>query len=202
MDPKRPWKFSRYYIEDAKRGFLAEAVVALDSPSLATGASEAPQSHTMDQINFQFVPETMAIRAGDSVRITNSDEALHNVMTLDGGNPFNVNVVKGKDFTRAFDHAGGLIEPIRLSCVFQGNAGLDLCVRSLLVQSYAAGRRFRFGKRAGGWARQVVHPAGTLGWNARIAVKPNQKRRWRSRFHPGTWLVRPPKISESQSQCL
>ncbi len=108
-DSRRPWRFSRYYIQNSKNGFLAETVVALERPGLSSLASPpSPTKHTMDQINFQFVPETLAVRAGDTVLISNSDDALHNVMTSDGGEPFNVNVVKGKEFAHTFIQAGGL----------------------------------------------------------------------------------------------
>jgi hypothetical protein len=40
-DAKRPWKFSRYYVQTAKNGSLAEAVVALEGPTLAASASPA-----------------------------------------------------------------------------------------------------------------------------------------------------------------
>src|SRR5690242_7781952 len=120
-DPKRPWRLSRYYLANPREGSLAEAVVALDGPNLGSAvAPPASKTVTLDQVNFQFVPETVAIRAGDSVRIINSDEVLHNVMTADGSKPFNMNVVKGQEFTQVFDQAGGLAHPIRLGCVFHG----------------------------------------------------------------------------------
>ena len=75
-DLKRPWRFSRYYIQNPKNGFLAETVVALERPGLSSLASApSPTKHTMDQVNFQFVPETLAIRAGDTVLISSSDDA-------------------------------------------------------------------------------------------------------------------------------
>ncbi|MCI0534895.1 MAG: carboxypeptidase regulatory-like domain-containing protein [Verrucomicrobiales bacterium] len=175
-DPRRPWKLSRYYVRNAKEGSLAEAVVALEGSTLAASAwSNAPTNRTMDQANFQFVPETMAVRAGDAVRITNSDEALHNVMTSDGGKPFNVNVIKGKEFTQRFDRAGGLNQPIRLGCVFHGGmrAWIYVFDHPWFKVTEPDGR-FRFENvPAGEYTLGAVHPAGRLRWNQRIEVKPN-----------------------------
>ena len=61
-DSKRPWRFSRYYIQNSKGGFLAETVVALERPGLNALAPAAPANKfTMNQINYQFVPETLAM---------------------------------------------------------------------------------------------------------------------------------------------
>jgi plastocyanin len=175
-DSKKPWKFSRYYIQNLRNSFLAEAVVALEGPSLSNLAPlNSPRKWTMDQINYQFVPETMGIRAGDTLLISNSDDALHNVMTSDGEKPFNVNVVKGKDFAHAFDRAGGLNEPIRLGCVFHGamRAWIYVFDHPWFKVTEQDGR-FRFENvPAGAYTLGVVHPAGKLRASRPIEVKPN-----------------------------
>lgn len=175
-DSKKPWKFSRYYIQNPKNGSLAEAVVALEAPNLGNLAPlNSPKKWTMDQINYQFVPETIAIRAGDTVLISNSDDALHNVMTSDGGKPFNVNVVKGKDFAHTFDCAGGLNEPIRLGCVFHGamRAWIYVFDHPWFKVTEREGR-FRFENvPVGAYTLGVVHPAGKLRSSRHIEVKPN-----------------------------
>jgi plastocyanin len=177
-DPKRPWRFGRYYIQNAKNGSLAEAVIALENASaVQSDSTRRPKNWTMDQLNFQFAPETMAIQAGDSVRITNSDEALHNVMTSDGGKPFNVNVVKGKEFTHTFDRAGGLANPIRLGCVFHGGmrAWIYVFDHPWFKVTEREGR-FRFENvPPGSYTLGVIHPAGKLRWSRRIDVKANEK---------------------------
>src|ERR1043165_1115542 len=62
-DPNRPWKFSRYYIQNSKSGFLAEAIVALEGTNLnGLAPTNAPKTCSMDQVNFQFVPESIAVR--------------------------------------------------------------------------------------------------------------------------------------------
>src|SRR5262245_29082859 len=77
-DPNRPWRYARYYVKQPKTGELAEAVVALRAKATRED-SKQPQSIVVDQQNFQFLPETVAIRRGDSVKFTNADQATHNV---------------------------------------------------------------------------------------------------------------------------
>jgi plastocyanin len=176
-DSKRPWKFSRYYIQSTKDGSLAEAVVALERPGLNALAPPAPVgNYKMDQLNYQFVPETLAIRAGDTVLISNSDDALHNVMTSDGGEPFNVNVVKGKDFAHTFNQAGGLQHPVRLGCVFHGAMRAWIYVFDHpWFQLTQKDGRFRLEHvPAGEYTIGVVHPAGKLRRSRRIEVKANE----------------------------
>lgn len=178
-DPKRPWQFSRYYVKSGKDGALAEAVVSLEGSGLAASApAYRPESRTIDQVNFQFVPETIAIRAGDTVHITNSDDTLHNVMTVDGPKPFSMNVTKGKEFTQTFDSAGGLNGPIRLSCIFHGamRAWIYVFDHPWFKVTDRDGR-FRFENvPAGEYTLGVIHPAGKLRWKQRTEVKPNGTR--------------------------
>jgi len=175
-DSKRPWSFSRYYVQNSMGGSLSEALVALEGSALAGSApAPIPTNHTMDQVNYQFVPETMAIRVGDTVRVLNSDDALHNVMTQDGGKPFNVSVVKGKEFSHTFDRAGGLKEPIHLSCAFHGGmrAWIYVFDHPYFKVTERDGK-FRFENvPAGEYVLGVIHPAGKLRWTQRIEVKPN-----------------------------
>ena len=62
----KPWRYARYYVSDPKKGLLAEAVVALRARSLrGLFPPESPRTSVIDQKNFQFVPETIAIRVGE-----------------------------------------------------------------------------------------------------------------------------------------
>ena len=63
-DAKRPWRYARYYVKNAKSGELAEAVVALRGKSLEKSKPAAPATVKIDQKDFQFVPELVAIRHG------------------------------------------------------------------------------------------------------------------------------------------
>ena len=105
-DAKRRWRYQRYYVRKPKTGEIAEAVVAVSG--MAGKPHLAGQVAVMDQVNYRFVPETLAIRTGDSVRFKNSDDALHNVLSHDGDKPFNINLVKGGEHVQRFDRAGGL----------------------------------------------------------------------------------------------
>jgi plastocyanin len=176
-DSKRPWKFLRYYVQGTKDGSLAEAIVALVRPGLVELAPTALHSKwSMDQINYQFVPETLAIRAGDTVLITNSDDALHNVMTSDGGELFNVNVVKGKEFAHTFNQASGLERPVRLGCVFHGAMRAWIFVFDHpWFQLTQKNGRFRLENvPVGEYTIGVVHPAGKLRQSHQIKVKANE----------------------------
>src|SRR5262245_10628621 len=75
-DPARPWRYARYYVKQAKTGELAEAVVALRARPMSD-ANRPPETAVIDQQNFQFQPETVAIRKGDSVKFTNADTTTH-----------------------------------------------------------------------------------------------------------------------------
>jgi plastocyanin len=176
-DSKRPWRFSRYYIQNPKTGFLAETVVALQRPGLSSLApAPSPAKHAMDQLNYQFVPETLAIRAGDTVLISNSDDALHNVMTSDGGQPFNVNVVKGKEFSHTFNQAGGLDHPVRIGCVFHGamRAWIYVFDHPWFQLTQKDGRFHLENVPAGEYTLGIVHPAGKLRRLQPIQVKANE----------------------------
>ena len=127
----------------------------------------------MDQLNFQFVPETLAIRAGDSVKILNSDDALHNVMTSDGSKPFNVSLAKGQEFMASFDQGGGLANPVRLGCLFhsQMHAWVYVFDHPWFTVTKTNGQ-FRFENiPAGRYTLRVVHPAGKLHSNRDIEVQ-------------------------------
>jgi plastocyanin len=201
-DSKRPWRFLRYYIQNPKTGFLAEAVVALERPGLGVLASAAPANKfTMDQLNYQFVPETLAIRAGDTVLISNSDDALHNVMTADGGEPFNVNVVKGKEFAHTFNKAGGLEHPVRLGCVFHGamRAWIYAFDHPWFQLTQKDGRFRLEDVPVGDYTLGVVHPAGKLRRTQHIQVKANQTTPLEISLSPDD-LIAPNAASDSSQE--
>ena len=168
-DAARPWPLGRYYLSG---GALAEAVVAIDGPGLSAPAS-TPKTIWMDQNNFQFVPEIAAIRAGDSVRFTNSDEALHNVMTFQGPEPFNVNLMQGREHTHLFASGRGLEQQILLTCVY--HAAMRGWVYVFEHPFYAVTPKdgaFRLENvPPGEYQLRVVHPAGELSWQQTVTVK-------------------------------
>ena len=176
-DSKRRWRYARYYIKDRKQGRLAEAIVALSSKSLKLPTTSAkPTMLTMDQEDFRFVPETMAIRAGDRIKFTNSDGVIHNVRTNDGAQPFNINMAAGGGFTRKFQRAGGTRRPIRLGCVFHSamRGWIFVFDHPYYLVTKPDGR-FRIDNvPPGRYQLEMVHPAGSLAWSKTIVVRKSE----------------------------
>lgn len=176
-DSERPWKYARYYIKDSRKGFLAEAVVALDGSDMEYPIKgHKPNTVTIDQRDFQFVPETAAIHSGDSVRFTNGDESIHNVMTTDGERPFNVNMPKGGEYIHKFKAAGGSGKPVRLGCVYHGGMRAWIYVFDhLWFKVTSQEGQFEWNDVPNGrYTVEVTHPAGRLEWREKIQVRPGE----------------------------
>jgi plastocyanin len=173
-DPERPWRLGRYYLRNAKSGELAEAVVAIHRRGL-TGpeASRKSETVTIDQKDFQFTPETVAIRAGDRIRFVNSDAQVHNVQTNHDRQTFNVNMPSGGEHLEQFSYAGGIRKPYRIGCAFHG------AMRSWIFvfdhpwfQLTGTDGAFRLvGVPPGEYRLDVAHPAGDLRTDQPITVK-------------------------------
>lgn len=176
-DVKRPWRYARYYVQRAKSGELAEAVVALKREGLRAVQPSPPESVTIDQKNFQFLPETVAIRRGDSVTFTNSDQTVHNVRSTSDLASFNVTMpLGGSGQTVRFDRSGGVRRPVEIGCVYHSSmrAWVFVFDHPFFAVTPADGR-FRFGAvPAGKYDLELVHPAGALHWRQPIEVKPNE----------------------------
>jgi plastocyanin len=173
-DSQRPWRYSRYYVADRKTGELAEAVVCLSGKSLSGLAPRArPEEATIDQKDYRFTPETIAIRAGDSVQFANSDPAVHNVATGDGADPFNVNVARDGSHTQTFRRAGGTKRPIRIGCSYHSTMQAWIYVFDHPYYAVtAADGAFRFADvPPGEYTLEVVHPAGGLAWSQKVTVE-------------------------------
>ncbi|MGE0761034.1 MAG: carboxypeptidase regulatory-like domain-containing protein [Pirellulaceae bacterium] len=174
-DPQRPWRYARYYVKGPVRGYLAEAVVTLQGTGLRE-ASPSRESRTanMDQRDFQFVPETLAIRAGDRVHFRNSDAQVHNVRTYDGIRPFNVNTPMGGEYTHLFERATGIRSPIRIGCSYHGQmrAWIFVFPHDFSHVTGADGAFRWSGVPPGQYEIQVVHPAGSLRTSQPVTVRP------------------------------
>ena len=177
-DGTRPWRYSRYYVKNAKSGELAEAVVALRGKGLSkTKPAAAPAVTTIDQRNFQFQPETVAVRRGDSVTFTNSDRAAHNVRSSGASANFNITMpVDGKGYTARFDRAGGIGRPVEVDCVFHSNmrAWIFVFDHPYFMLTQADGRFRLADVPAGKYELEMAHPAGGLRWRQPIEVKPGE----------------------------
>ena len=172
-DSKRPWRYARYYIEDRKKGELAEAVIALASRTLEK--QERPTASAtvvVDQKDFRFVPETVAIRVGDRIKFLNSDKEVHNVQTFHPRHSFNVNMPAGVEHVETFNQASGIRRPYRIGCVY--HSSMRAWVFALdhpYFQVTQAEGRFRLKNvPAGKHKLEMVHPAGQLRWSKTINV--------------------------------
>ncbi|MCA9265623.1 MAG: hypothetical protein KDA60_17300 [Planctomycetales bacterium] len=119
---QKPWRLGRYYIRNAKSGEIAEAVVALADRQLASHDTDrVARTVAIDQKNFQFVPEVVAIHAGDHVRFLNNDTHTHNVKTSHPKHSFNVTMPIGGEHIETFDQATGTRQPYKIDCVFHSS---------------------------------------------------------------------------------
>jgi plastocyanin len=173
-DAKRPWRYARYYVKNATSGELAEAVVALRGKSLKKSRPAAPTTVKIDQKDFQFLPELVAIRQGDSVTFTNSDQATHNVRA--SGELANLNVTMsagGAGNTIKFDRAGGIRRPLEIGCVFHSNMRAWIFVFD--HPFYAVTKmdgKFRLAEvPAGEYELELSHPAGRMKSKKAITLK-------------------------------
>jgi plastocyanin len=172
-DPQKPWRYARYYVADAKQGRLAEAVVCLTDRRLR-GFRLPTESQTViiDQEDYRFVPETVAVRLGDKVRFTNSDATLHNVMALGGDERFNVSLSQDGEFLQSFTRAGNLKQPVKIGCSFhsQMQAWIFVFDHPFYAVTGADGQ-YRFeGVPPGEYTLELMHPAGGFRLSRRVTV--------------------------------
>jgi len=177
-DSERPWRYARYYIKQAKTGELAEAVVALRARPLTDDKHE-PQTVVIGQQNFQFQPETVAIRRGDSVKFTNADQATHNVQSSSEIASFNVTMPGGGQQTVRFDRAGGARQPVQVGCVFHSamRAFVFVFDHPWFALTPASGKFKLTDVPPGEYDLEMAHPAGGLRWRKRITIKPGETTR-------------------------
>ena len=187
QDPARLWRYARYYVKNRNRGQLAEAVVALTG--LTRKKSDPPASSAtvvMDQKNFQFAPETVAIRAGDRVRFRNSDNEVHNVRTVRSGHSFNVSLPAGDQHLESFRHAGNLRRPYRIGCVYHSamRAWIFVFDHPHFHVTKADGRFRLKDVPAGDYRLEMIHPAGQLRWRQKIRVEADKTTTMEIRVSP------------------
>lgn len=178
VDPKRRWRYARYYVNGKEDGELAEAVVALRGRGVKSSDDDPePTAVVIDQQNFRFVPETIAIRAGDTVKFTNSDPGTHNVFSNSSLHSFDVTLAYGDESGETFPRAGGTSRPIVLGCRLHGNmqAWIYTFDHPYFAMTGKDGR-FRFeGVPPGSYRLEVVHPAGGLRSSRKVEVKTGEE---------------------------
>ena len=198
-DRKRPWRYQRYYVKGRNEGPLAEAVVALvpteKSPAFSHSRPPKSRLYSIDQKDFRFTPETIAIRVGDRVKFTNSDGALHNVHSRSKVQRFDINLRRGNENIQTFDTAGGIEEPVRLRCVFHASMQAWIYVFDHpYYQVTAKDGRFRLPNvPAGRYELVVVHPSGELRSVRKINVTADKSLRLDVRISPDDKIESKPK---------
>jgi plastocyanin len=185
-DPQRPWRYARHYVKQAKTGELAEAVVALRGKALRSSEPRVSKTVTIDQKNFLFLPETVAIQRGDAVKFTNSDQTTHNVRVVSDIANFNVNMPDGGSHTVALDRAGGLGQPLVVGCVFHSamRAWIFVFDHPFYQVTQTDGRFRLAGMPAGEYELELAHPAGELRWRQRVVIQAGQVQRVDIRLSP------------------
>ncbi len=170
---EHPWRLGRYYVKDAKSGRLAEAVVTISKRGLRfPDEDREPATVTVDQKDFQFTPETTAIRAGDHVRFLNSDNHAHNVKTSHPKFSFNVTMPVGSEHTETFESASGISQPYQIDCVFHSamRAWIYVFDHPWFQVTSADGTFLLENVPAGEYRLEVAHPAGGLRHRETIKV--------------------------------
>ncbi len=176
-NPQKPWRLGRYYIRNAKTGELAEAVVALSRRGLKNpDTARKPVSITVDQKDFQFVPETVAIRAGDQIKFLNSDNHPHNVKTSHPDHAFNFTMPVGSSHVETFKTGSGILQPYVIDCVFHSAMRAWVFVFDHpWFQVTGKDGRFRLQNvPAGEYRLDTVHSAGQLRARQSIVVVAGQ----------------------------
>ncbi len=165
-DAQRRWRYARYYVKSPRTGELAEAVVALSGAGRANRAAGRPQVTVVDQKDMRFVPETVAIRAGDRVRFTNSDPQTHNIALNDPRRQFNDTIASGQEAVELFPRPSGIRLPFALGCSIHSQMqGWVYVFDHPFFQVTGPDGRYRL---------DLAHSAGDLHASRQIEVKANE----------------------------
>ena len=175
-DPQRRWRYRRYYVKDRKKGYLAEAVVAIQGVKRGSARKKADRTKvvaTIDQKNFQFVPETVVIQSGEQVQFLNSDNGGHNVRLNDVRHKFNVNMPSKGKHTETFSDASGIQKPFLIGCAFHSAMRAWIFVLNHPhFQVTSSDGKFRIENLPpGSYTLELHHPAGNLYWKSSVNVK-------------------------------
>jgi plastocyanin len=133
----------------------------------------AAETVVIDQQNFQFQPETVAIRKGDSVKFTNADAATHNVQASSDIATFNATMAEGGEHAVKFERAGGIRQAVQVGCVFHSAMRAWVFVFDHpWYQVTPTSGKFRLADvPPGSYDLEMAHMAGGLRWRKRVEVK-------------------------------
>ncbi len=176
-DRKHAWRLARYYVKSSKNGELAEAVVALNGPSIRhTATPHESAVVAVDQKELRFVPETVAIRAGDRVRFTNSDSQTHNISLNDPRLQFSDTIANGQQAVETFTRASGIRNPFALGCKFHSQMqGWIYVFDHPFFRTTGVDGRFRLENVPPGEYRlDIAHAAGDLHASRLVHVDPHE----------------------------
>jgi plastocyanin len=175
-DTHHTWRLARYYVKHPKTGQLGEAVVALNGPDIKRSPPVRPSVVVVDQKEMRFEPETVAIRAGDRVKFTNSDPQTHNISTSDPRRTFSDTLAQGQTAFESFPRASGIRLPFALGCKLHSQMqGWIYVFDHPFFQVTGVDGRFRIENVPQGKYRlDVAHAAGALRASRMIHVKANE----------------------------
>ena len=197
-DSKRRWRYARYYV-DRKTSRLAEAVIAL-TPEDADLKFERPEPKTteIDQKNFMFVPETVAIRAGDRIRFLNSDRAVHNVAVAHIRHSFNVNLQPEQAHEETFPYGRRVDLPYRIGCIYHSamRAWIYVFDHPLFDMTEKNGVFRLINVPPGEYTLDFVHPAGDLRLSKKITVAADSTQKFEITLSPDD--LRPKKTDSKR----
>jgi plastocyanin len=178
---------------------LAEAIVSLAEVPRTTRSDNAkPGTWTIDQKDYRFIPETLAVRAGDQIKFTNSDPVLHDVTTQqredlasEGVKRDSFSLKQRQQVSQTYRDAGGTERPVTLSCRFHSAMrGWIYVFDHPFHQVTKQEGTFHLEDVPAGKHRLVmVHPAGDLRWDQVVEVSAGETRRIEIRVSPDDVLA-------------
>jgi plastocyanin len=143
-------------LHDRSGAPLAEAVVALYAHDHVASAAAVPSEYKMDQVDKQFMPRLLAIRAGDRVSFPNSDNIRHHVYSFSPANTFELPLYRGiPSAPVTFSRAGKVV----LGCNIHDRMSAHIYVLDTpLFARTTAGRHVFPGIAPGDYEVAVFHP--------------------------------------------